>query len=440
MDVIVVGLDAVSRLNFHRQLPKTIDFLKNDLGAIEYFGYNKVGDNTFPNLIPMLTGENCDQLTQSCWHNNSDHFDNCSFLWSRYHQEGYATAFAEDGSWMGIFNYLKSGFIKQPVTHMYGVLDRQAQQQIGHQGFNSRLCQGVKLTVTYLLEHALRFVRTYQTANKNYFGFFWQSTVTHDTINYDPKIDVIYRDFLKEVVSTGALRNSIVLFISDHGIRWGGILNTYQGRLEERLPFLFVSTPKWFKEKYPASQKNLEENARKLTTPFDVHETLKAIVNRDFSSDPVKASRGVSLFKPVPVDRTCKSAGIPPHWCTCQESSPVDTDSKVARLAVDVAINNINQILANHSYCAKVILDTIIDASVSKSGNFTQDAHDINYYTVVFQSRFVGAVFEATVKCSLCDDVKDFEMAGRVSRNNLYGHQGDCVKDATLRLYCFCKL
>ena len=46
LNVLLFGMDSLSRLNFHRFLPKTVKFLKDDLNALEFVGYNKVGDNT----------------------------------------------------------------------------------------------------------------------------------------------------------------------------------------------------------------------------------------------------------------------------------------------------------------------------------------------------------------------------------------------------------
>ena len=55
-NVILFGTDSLSRLNAIRNLDKTRQFLLNNLNATEYFGYNKVADNTFPNMVPLLTG------------------------------------------------------------------------------------------------------------------------------------------------------------------------------------------------------------------------------------------------------------------------------------------------------------------------------------------------------------------------------------------------
>jgi len=56
LNILIIGLDAQSHMNFIRQMPKTYEFLTDTLSGIELLGYNKVGDNTFPNIIPLLTG------------------------------------------------------------------------------------------------------------------------------------------------------------------------------------------------------------------------------------------------------------------------------------------------------------------------------------------------------------------------------------------------
>lgn len=50
--VMVLGIDSMSRLNLHRQMNKSVSVMLNQLRAIEFFGYNKLEDNTYPNLVP----------------------------------------------------------------------------------------------------------------------------------------------------------------------------------------------------------------------------------------------------------------------------------------------------------------------------------------------------------------------------------------------------
>lgn len=74
------------------------------------------------------------------------------------------------------------------------------------------------------------------------------------------------------------MRNTAVIFMSDHGMRWGSFRQTYQGRLEDSLPFIFFLFPDWWKQQHPQAWDNLNTNARSLTSPFDLHETLKDIL------------------------------------------------------------------------------------------------------------------------------------------------------------------
>lgn len=76
VSVIALGLDTVSRLNLHRQMPLTAEFIKTRLHGVDLLGYNKVADNTFPNVIPVLTGHFHEELTKSCWPTGQSVFDN----------------------------------------------------------------------------------------------------------------------------------------------------------------------------------------------------------------------------------------------------------------------------------------------------------------------------------------------------------------------------
>lgn len=89
--------------------------------------------------------------------------------------------------------------------------------------------------------------------------------------------------------------------------------------------FLFAVLPKSFKQKYPLAVRNLKRNSRRLTTHFDVFETLKDLSNLDanvLSNDKIRKRttdlkereasmpRGISLFVEIPGERSCDSAGI----------------------------------------------------------------------------------------------------------------------------------
>ena len=89
LNTLVIGLDTLSRLQFHRHFPRSSTFLKERLDAIEMMGYNKVAENTYPNLVPLLTGLSAKQLRNRCLKDNDGLVDSCPLIWKKYHQEGF---------------------------------------------------------------------------------------------------------------------------------------------------------------------------------------------------------------------------------------------------------------------------------------------------------------------------------------------------------------
>lgn len=449
LNVLVIGLDAVSRLNLHRQLPKTVDYLKK-LNVIELLGYNKVGDNTFPNLIPVLTGLSEDELVKRCWPSAFHRFDNCPFIWSEFRKRGYLTSYAEDSAWMSLFNYAKRGFHKQPTDYYWSSFNAAAENSIGNAHvMNVNRCVGSREVYKTFLEYIKRFVRTMQVNKQPYFGFFWEVSLSHDLLNTPKWGDEDFEDLFRYLYDGGALNQTVLIFMSDHGIRWGPIRTTYQGRMEERLPFLHILLPEWYRHNYYQAHANLIKNIRRLTTPFDLHETLVdllepfALTAQNLNIRTLQtqnASRGYSLFGKIPSNRTCEDAAISPHWCTCQKSTAVKTHEPVVIESAIFMVKYINKKLEGYAECANLTLDVIFGAQkqthTEHIANADNGAED---YTIAFRTQPGGAVFEGTVRRYLKKAEDNLEVTGSISRINLYGKQSLCMTDFHLKLYCYCK-
>lgn len=96
LSVIIFGTDSVSRLNMRRRLPRTHNFLM-EMGAVELTGYNKVGDNTFPNMVPIMSGLSREELrNHTCLSKpKGGFFDDCPWIFKDFKSRGYVTAYAE---------------------------------------------------------------------------------------------------------------------------------------------------------------------------------------------------------------------------------------------------------------------------------------------------------------------------------------------------------
>ncbi|VDK63871.1 unnamed protein product [Cylicostephanus goldi] len=109
--------------------------------------------------------------------------------------------------------------------------------------------------------------------------------------------------------------------MGDHGNRIGLVQYSYSGRIEERMPLMAIRLPPKFKELHPKEYFNFMANKWKLTSNFDIHQTLKDIALMKFGSSRRSVTqnygRGISLFDEIPDNRTCFDAYIPENFCTC---------------------------------------------------------------------------------------------------------------------------
>lgn len=447
MNVMVIGIDSVSRLNFHRRMNETADVLLKNLKAIEMYGFNKVGDNTYPNLIPTLTGLDENELITACIPTQNDTYDRCNFIWNTFKERNFTTAFVEDNAALGLFQYLRRGFKNQPTDFsMRPILIEMERNTAKQKQSNTFLCMGNRRTFDVLFEYVQKFITS--VTDRLHFSFFWSASYTHDYLNMPVLIDSDLADFLSEMQISGALDNLFLVLMSDHGIRWGSFRSTYQGMMEERQPFLFFIPPKRFAERYPEAMRNLVRNRRRLITHFDLYETLRdladlktleshAIRERAIElkeTDPLP--RGISSFLPIPSTRSCYDAAISSHWCTCHERFDLPaTDPRVSEVA-RLIVNEINSMIKPHSQCQRLRLNSVFSANLGTSNtNFRNVTNNFVDVTVRLQTRPGLGEFEATARIH---ENNNFELTGTVSRTNLYGKQSHCIDDYKLKLYCFC--
>lgn len=447
MSVMVIGIDSVSRLNFHRRMNESVDVLLNELKAIELFGFNKVGDNTYPNLIPTLTGLDENELITACIPTKNDTFDLCNFIWKTFQAKNFATAYVEDMASLGLFQYLRYGFRNQPTDYNLRPALIEMEHHIAKQkNVNTFLCMGKRRTFDIFMEYTQKLMNV--LTDRLHFSFFWTASFTHDYLNYPALIDADFADFLRSMKSSGSLDNLFLILMSDHGIRWGSFRSTYQGMMEERQPFVFFVPPKRFSDQYPEAMRNLVRNRHRLTTHFDLYETLRDLAEiKTLESETIQERakelqeiepmpRGISLFLPVPESRSCYDAAIAPHWCTCHERAELaPTDLRVTE-AARIVVDHMNELIEPYPQCLRLRLNAVFSANLGTSNNsFRNGTNNFVDISVRLQTKPGLGEFEGTARLH---DTNNYELTGTISRTNLYGKQSYCIDDAKLKLYCFC--
>ena len=453
LNVMVLGMDSVSRLSFKRQMVKTKNFLENTLGAYDMSGYNKVADNTFINIVPMTLGK---YVSEMPWDESmqDETFDKFKFVWNNYSQNGYRTFYAEDAPDIAIFDFLKAGF-KTPPTDHFNRHMCSAMELKDNLWSNAHHCFQNRLETDIVLNYLRDFVDTYKA--DPHFAFTFITRLSHDDVNSAGAADEPYYTFFKSLHNKDLLRNTIVFFYSDHGMRFGKIRETFIGKLEERLPFMYVIVPKWLRVHHPFVDRNMKINQHRLTTPFDVYETMKDILSFNGEEKPVDGNtRGVSWFREVPQSRSCDQAGILPHWCACLQHKTISLHDEIVSQASAALLAKIQTELSNYkkichdlslkrTHEATRLVEPDIRAVNDKQslktvlikkvfGDNTKRLEDIQ---VVIETVPGNALFEATVRLDTITE--QFTVLGDISRINMYGHQSDCIDVFKLKKYCQCK-
>uniref|UniRef100_A0A2C9M9Z7 Uncharacterized protein n=1 Tax=Biomphalaria glabrata TaxID=6526 RepID=A0A2C9M9Z7_BIOGL len=452
-DVFMFGFDSTSRMAWLRNLPKSRDYFLSHLGGIELEGYNIVGDGTVQALLPILTGN-----TEHDLHParrgvpGSREVDDFPWIWNTYKEAGYVTAWAEDMSHIGTFQLRLHGFKEQPTDHSMRTYFLLSEPM--HRKFLP-WCIGSEARHQRFLQWFRDMYSMYGRKPKFMFGF--HSEFSHNNITELKKMDVDFKNFLRFLYANGHLDNTILILMGDHGARVSELRNTTQGKLEERMPYFAFMLPSSFQRLYPEAVQNIRQNVKRLTTPFDIHETFHQILNMSGPAVDHSMKRGISLFRPVPTSRTCAEAGVEPHWCACLQWTDVQNVSVSLRLSrvAEEFINSLTKDL--RSSCAELKVTQVTQVSrVQPNVNVmrfkkSQDLHgdvpdfsdstdlESDFYQISFQTAPGAGRFEATIRHSKSTNKWTLSESD-ISRTNLYGSDPDCIANTfpNLRPYCYC--
>ncbi|XP_062584168.1 uncharacterized protein LOC134245948 [Saccostrea cucullata] len=456
MNVMMIVLDSMSHMSFRRKLPKTYSFLKKNLASTILNAYNIVGDATLAALIPILTGKTELELPEVRKSQEDAYYvDIYPMIWKEFKKKGYVTMFAEDEPSISAFNLRLNGFKESPVDHYMrpfwqAIWDSELRER------SKRYCTGGTPHHQFLLEYLKDFYVKYQNVSK--FSLTFLAELTHWDNNPGEYLDVDFVNSLKVFSKLGFLDNTLLIVMGDHGARYGRIRRTLQGKMEERLPFMSLHFPHRFKLKHPHLIKLLSKNANRLTTPFDVYETLRDVLDSSRLYKPVTPSRGISLLQEIPANRNCVSAHIDLHWCSCLVQSKVDPNSDNIKVIADQLLRHINDLtLPLRDSCHELSIHKIKSANLmspnekvlkfmktvdadQRVANFSSEINvDVAHYQITMETIPNYAQYEGTVTKNLKDN--KYEVFHSISRLDHYGNQSACVMKQypDLRKFCHCR-
>lgn len=443
--VLMIGIDSISRLNLFRSMPNTAAHLQ-DSGWFDMKGYNKMGDNTFPNLMAVMTGFNLSWAYSVCQPKTRSGLDECPLIWKDFAEAGFVTGYAEDEPGMSTFNYLKKGFSKPP-TDFYarpGILKAYQLHRRDQDGL--AVCLGDQPTADFVYQYGMDVAERFQ--DEGSFGLYWTNSFSHNDMNTPSIMDERMKGYLEEMQRRGILRDTIIIFFADHGMRFGPVRDLVTGWMEERLPFLFIWLPEWFQKEHPEIVRALRINQNRLTNPYDLHLTLKHIVRmsgRGNVGEKEDVAMGCpkcqSMFREIPRNRSCRDIEIDDHWCTCAPFTPISTNATVVDKVTQFLMRYLNDDIAKSlngttkangdPLCATLELKSVVFA-----GKVEYNGRDYSDILIQFWTKPGNAHFESTLRYT--EKTEDFMVTGVISRLNAYGEDKKCVQNKHLEKYCEC--
>ncbi|KAI8044368.1 uncharacterized protein LOC128252851 [Drosophila gunungcola] len=441
LSVLILGIDSISHMHYQRYFTRVMDFV-DGLPHTELWGYNRVGVNSYPNLMPLLSGQSADEMEarSGCFGaNNRTNYDRCHLLWHEFEAAGYATMFGEDTRIGGTFTYAKPGFMKRPTDFYLRSVMNEIHKNTKYvaRGADEITCSGDRVYHHVLYEFIYRLLPHMQARcwDRGFFAFFWQTMGVHDYFQYGEQTDLQYYLLLKALQRRKILERSLVLLLSDHGLRFGPFVKTFQGMRETSLPTMVAIYPQWLDRRFPLAVANLRTNAHRLVTTYDIHETLKDVVNLENLSDERIRSRtlrlrndhNVSLFLPIPEERSCFSARIPLHFCECDGFVKIPWNIRSVQQIAKFAVARINELLIPYKQCHQLELLRVEDAYLRKQ--------HVEYETITV--RLVTepgySHFDATVLSK-----NESSLQGAITRTDRHKDQSFCAREAPIEIYCYC--
>jgi len=320
-NVLVIFMDAVSRRHAFRKLPKTLETVekmhapssdgsKSGTRLFQFFRYHVVGFNTNHNTRALYTGnrtKDADHRTivedlvvlTDVKYMTLRAETNCEDWSSEY--SGRATSEAYDHELLTPFcqpsYYSHDGHPFGNFKGPYSILRR---------------CLFDRYVHKHTLEYMYRMQRKYREQAPQTPWFMTGSFIEgHEgTGEVLSTLDNDLSEFLFTLNAEGALKNTVVFIISDHGLHMGlNFVYSTNGIIEHANPLFMALLPESMLT--PESIEILEHNEQALITGVNIYDTWRDVFN--IPEHPLSL-----MQTKFPIKATCKDAGVSHEFCQCK--------------------------------------------------------------------------------------------------------------------------
>ena len=355
-NVALLIIDSLSQQGLQRNLPMTKSYLDSQ-GGILFLGHHKVGGNSYPNDMALLSGELGGPNPPD--HEGIYYLDEerQALIQDVYRNHGYITLYMEDFQLHGTFARKNTiGFKKPPVDIYYrgpflAMISEWVQNQIVGT-YDSYACLQEQLVHKHEFRIIQDFIEMYSNAPN--FLVTHLNEYTHNDLNMAKLYDQDMRDMLENIIKSGALDNTFFVLLGDHGFQRAEnpFTLTSQGKIEEAMPAFYLIPPKHLAIHNKRILKKLEKNSQMLTSFWDANQMLRDLLALSVENRTTEdlfdqfEGHGTSLLEDVG-DRDCEEAEIPAGICQCTDGTEHLNDDEAEKWARTLLLDTNNFLFSN---------------------------------------------------------------------------------------------
>ncbi|ULT97527.1 hypothetical protein L3Y34_005386 [Caenorhabditis briggsae] len=449
-DVFVFVMDSLASGMAKRSLPKTLEFMKTKLQAVDFPYLSQVGTRSQVNAVPLWFGKQVEAGTmkggkrmEADWTEEEyckNYLDDKPNMFRDFLDAGYTTNYLDN--WIDQtlthnpickgFQHFHTNHTFFPLTH---ILERTVLWVTKQSLKGTQICREVHQAT---LEYFDQFVRAYPDRPK--FTWSWFVHLAHEKLAGPDRADPHFLEFFQN--NFEIFDDAFVIFTADHGFRAGSFefYKTKIGAFEKHNPFLQISVPKKYRDN--GILEVMRENANRLQSHYDTRATILDILKYQPSSQftdhatlKIPDEKGNSLLRQQPLTpRNCEHLPIPQQYCICQsKSTDLTADAKLCERLGRSFLAHINSEIDNFklgSLCHKFDIQIVLELDLHASSHASKTTYHISVKTQ-HPAQFETLITEDKETKKLTFD--------QIERLDRYGSTADCSKPVHFTNLCFCK-
>ena len=304
-NILILFIDSVSRVNSIRKFKKTLNFFEKFMSYEGGFNDKYITENY--HSFQLFKFYSFEQQTSVNWpflfYGQKKEVENKILMTKYFKENGYVTSNVND-------------FCDKENTRTYHNLTEQEiydhqfincdPNQAGISSVTMRCLYG-KPDIQHFLEYTEQFWRKY--SNNRKFSTVITNHGHEGSLNVVKYIDESIFNFLNTLFNDNLLKDSTVIFFSDHGAVLPSVYYLFDFyTIEKALPMFYILVNDRKNISYEKQYNHIYNNQQKFVTAFDIYNTLGHLLygkeydniqNKTILKDTFKSEYGISLFNKI---------------------------------------------------------------------------------------------------------------------------------------------